>query len=209
MDIIAELYANKYASYDIRNSRYFDFFFYSCPGYSLTLPDLPSLCDLTTDCITPQATSINFTMGQPYSTFSLSFFDCHVFSFALAVYDDSPFTALANIPKLANFAIGNNVLTAGSYLLFANISSVPPILHWNGPIGRPYNFTSQTNIVALHVWIDVGNSSFAFLPGSQFGDLMTSMQFVTVFANLTTFYLGQIICANSNQKKMSWSVTHF
>ena len=186
-DVFGEFYIAGTATLTVEDSQYFDLFFEACPGTPLTIPSLPGLCSIAggpNQCITAGHQPIDFALGPSDTTFSLSFTNDKIFSWAASTYPESTLTVGA-APKDANFCVGLSM--TGDHRLKLNPGN-PPVQE--GLDDRSLAFNG-THVFGWHVW-PYGSGTVEILPDSEVGDFSAVDQ-VQGIARGVTFANGMLI----------------
>ena len=186
-DVFGEFYIAGDATFTVEDSQYFDVFFEACPSVPLAIPALPGLCTIgagPTQCVTAGHPPLDFSLGPPDTTFTLSLKNDKVFSWAASTYPYSKLTVGA-APDDANFCVGLSV--TGDQHLKLNPGN-PPVK--DGLNDRDLTFNG-THVFGWHVW-PAGTATVALLAGSEVGDFAAADQ-VTGTARGVTFADGMLV----------------
>ncbi len=187
VEAFGEFYIQGQAEFAVADTQYHDMFFEICPGEDVTLADLPELCDPNdplAGCLTPGHQPIDFAIGPPDTSFSLTLTNDKVFAWAVSNYPGST-TRLQRIRAGTNLAVGLGgirddlqlYLMPGEQSAFAGLSDRTITL-------------DDANIFGWHVW-PVGDSHTVLLPGSEVGDLLPGDQ-ASAEAEGVTFEHGML-----------------
>lgn len=164
---LGEFYISGEAHFTVRNSAFFDVFMDVCPGKSLTLENLPALCDLndrTNGCFTPRHRPVNYSIGPPAAPYTLELTNNKIFSWAATSNAGSSLT-MSNIPPLANFAIGLDMPNSLDVKL---VNGSAPVA--TGVSDRTLSF-SRTTLGFWHIW-GRNKAKIRLEKGSVVGDII-------------------------------------
>ena len=189
-DVFGEFYVAGDATFTVEDSQYFDLFFEACPGAPLAIPSLPGLCTIgsgANQCVTAGHQPTDFSLGPPDTSFTLSFKNDKIFSWAASTYAGSDLTVGA-APEDANFCVGLSM--TGDRTLKLNPGS-PPVAE--GLDDRAIAFNG-THVFGWHVW-PYGSGTVEILAGSEVGDFVAPDQVVGI-ARGTTFNNGMLVAQN-------------
>jgi Protein tyrosine and serine/threonine kinase len=206
-DIFMETYVAGRANFSLSHSQWFDTFLTVCSGDFIDLTTgFPELCDLLTECMTPQHAPVNFAIGPPRTPFTYTVLDSKVYSWAVECNTHGS-AIVGNTPARSNFAIvvglDGNPQPPTQHAYKGRVAgnrgnaAVPATL---GPFTATHNVTllPGTAVVAIHLWFNGPDFSVDLAPGSVVGDVLGTNTNLSFTATKSTLELGQTIIASSN-----------